>query len=171
MNLDQSQKTNVGSCRRIENSLALMATLLAVCVVSLVSADPPLDSSANRSNRVSLGSSDLTAGIPGQGELTLAQINSWLANSRNHEALKVTLPMGLDGAAANLSGLDENPMTRARSSWAGSYTSKPGFLRTTRLAAQAVIIPTRATPPIHSSALVLIPKQATGTRRSATTGS
>ena len=64
--------------------------------------------------KVTLGDPSLTAGIPGEGELTNEQIADWLADEANHQTLEVSLPMGLAAAAAQIKGLEENPMTRAK---------------------------------------------------------
>lgn len=85
---------------------------LAIAAASLTLAGSI--SAAEPSNAVTLGDPSLTAGIPGEGPLTLEQINQWLANPANHEELKVSLPFGLDAAAGQITGLDENPMTRAK---------------------------------------------------------
>lgn len=66
------------------------------------------------SEEVMLGTGGLTAGIPGEGPLTLAQIEAWINDPVNHQPLKVKLPMGLAAAANNIQGVDENPMTRAK---------------------------------------------------------
>ncbi len=63
---------------------------------------------------VPLGTDDLTGGIPGEGELTLAQIRAWLENPENHRVILPELPMGISAAAANIQHIDENPMTRAK---------------------------------------------------------
>src|SRR5688500_5636838 len=42
-----------------------------------------------------LSSPSLTAGIPGKGPLTLAEIKEWLADKQNHLPLDVALPLGL----------------------------------------------------------------------------
>lgn len=63
---------------------------------------------------VKLGSDDLTAGIPGKGSLTKAEIDKWLANPKNHVELKPELPMGLAAGASQIKGLKENPLTRAK---------------------------------------------------------
>lgn len=89
-----------------------MCLALAIAAASLTLASSI--SAAEPSNAVTLGDPSLTAGIPGEGPLTIEQINKWLANPANHEALKVTLPFGLDAAAGQITGLDENPMTRAK---------------------------------------------------------
>lgn len=63
---------------------------------------------------VLLGSPDVTAGIPGEGELTLEQIRTWLDNPENHRVIKPELPPGLAAAAGNIQGIDANPLTRAK---------------------------------------------------------
>ncbi len=65
-------------------------------------------------DKVLLGSPDLTAGISGEGDLTLDQIKAWLDNPRNHLTLEIELPLGLSAAAGQEKGLKENPLTRAK---------------------------------------------------------
>lgn len=62
--------------------------------------------------KVMLGTPDLTAGIPGEGTLTVAQIKLWIDNPANHSPLSVELPQGLN--AGVMVGLAENPLTRAK---------------------------------------------------------
>ena len=64
--------------------------------------------------KVTLGSDELTAGIPGDGPLKLAEIEQWLKNPRKHQELEVTLPMGLSQGHSNIKGLTENPLTLAK---------------------------------------------------------
>lgn len=64
--------------------------------------------------RVLLGSPDLTAGIPGEGPLTTEQIQAWLADSTNHATLEVELPLGLSAGAGQIVIPADNPMTRAK---------------------------------------------------------
>lgn len=66
------------------------------------------------SNRVLLGSPELTAGIPGEGPLTVEQIQQWLDNPANHEPLQVDLPEGLAAGSAMIFIPDDNPLTRAK---------------------------------------------------------
>jgi cytochrome c peroxidase len=66
------------------------------------------------SKKVLLGSPALTAGIPGGGPLTVGEIEAWLAKAENHEPLEIQLPLGLAGAEPQISGLAENPLTRAK---------------------------------------------------------
>lgn len=65
-------------------------------------------------NAVVLGDDSLTAGIPGTGPLTEAEIARWLADPQNHEVLEIALPHGLDAAAANVFIPEDNPITRAK---------------------------------------------------------
>ena len=79
-----------------------------------------------------LGTADLYRGIPGDRTLSVAQIEQWLANPENHEILEVELPKGLDLGRNQIQGIDETPLTRAKSNWGGSSTSTPGCPRTAR---------------------------------------
>lgn len=70
--------------------------------------------SAVHAETVVLGESDLLTGIPGDGPLSVDEIKAWLVDDANHEPLDVELPEGLKLAAANVQGLEENPLTRAK---------------------------------------------------------
>lgn len=63
---------------------------------------------------VRIGDPSLTTGIPGEGELTAEQVEAWLADPANHQPLRPQLPLGLRAGASNLSGVIENPLTRAK---------------------------------------------------------
>jgi len=63
---------------------------------------------------VRLGEPALTAGVPGSGPITLEQIDAWLADPRNFVELVPVLPLGLAPGAAQITGLDANPLTRAK---------------------------------------------------------
>lgn len=63
---------------------------------------------------VLLGSPELTAGIPGDGPLTVEQIQKWLDAPRNHEVLKIELPLGLRAGVIPEEPLQKNPLTRAK---------------------------------------------------------
>ena len=67
-----------------------------------------------RAEQVELGDPSLTAGIPGFGMLTEADIARWLDNPENHIELTVKLPKGLDAAKANVFIPEDNPITRAK---------------------------------------------------------
>ncbi len=64
--------------------------------------------------KVVLGSDDLFAGIPGEGKLTVEQITAWLDDPENHEPLDFELPMGMAKGASQITGVDKNPLTRAK---------------------------------------------------------
>ena len=68
---------------------------------------------ANR-EEVALGSPELTAGIPGDGPLTVEQIKVWLDHKENEATLEIVLPLGLSAGATQVQGIAENPMTRAK---------------------------------------------------------
>jgi len=61
-----------------------------------------------------LGSPDLTVGIPGEGELTVAEIQAWLDDPANHEKLDFILPLGLAAGRKLVKGIEANPLTRAK---------------------------------------------------------
>lgn len=63
---------------------------------------------------VTLGDPSLTAGIPGEGPLTIEEIRGWLDDESNHVPLKVNLPMGLAAGQGQIKGLEENPLTLAK---------------------------------------------------------
>ena len=63
---------------------------------------------------VLLGDPALTSGVPGTGPITLAQIDQWLADPKNFIELQPILPLGLSQGAAQITGLDANPLTRAK---------------------------------------------------------
>lgn len=63
---------------------------------------------------VTLGDPSLTAGIPGDGDLTVEAIDAWLSDPAKHVSLDIQLPFSLAGAKDMIKGLDDNPMTRAK---------------------------------------------------------
>lgn len=77
-------------------------------------AKPDVGVSQALPQEVKLGDASLTAGIPGEGELTIEQIQKWLDDPNNHAPLVIELPLGLAAGAAQIQGLDKNPLTRAK---------------------------------------------------------
>lgn len=61
-----------------------------------------------------LGDSEVTQGIPGDGNLTVDEITAWLDDAKNHAVIQPKLPLGLAAAEANITGIKENPMTLAK---------------------------------------------------------
>jgi len=64
--------------------------------------------------KIVLGETDLLSGIPGEGALSVEEVEAWLADDRNHEPLEFDLPPGLSEGAQQIKGVDENPLTRAK---------------------------------------------------------
>ncbi|MDP1561926.1 MAG: cytochrome c peroxidase [Pirellulaceae bacterium] len=107
------------SVRKTERSVLFVGLLIALLLFgSRATANHSGELDSNRSNdsetTVVLGGDDLTAGIPGSGPLTLDEIRVWLSNAQHHQPLTVQLPLGLDKAAANIQGVDKNPLTKAK---------------------------------------------------------
>jgi cytochrome c peroxidase len=63
---------------------------------------------------VQLGHPSLTAGVPGDGPITLEQVDAWLGDPKNFVELEPILPLGLSQGAGQITGLEENPLTRAK---------------------------------------------------------
>ena len=61
-----------------------------------------------------LGDAALTSGVPGAGPITSEQIDRWLADPKNSVTLDPVLPLGLAQGAKQITGLDTNPLTRAK---------------------------------------------------------
>jgi cytochrome c peroxidase len=93
--------------------LTLALAWCAGCRPSSSDREPPAEEWL-RFGKVVLGSPRLTAGIPGEGPLTLAEIRSWLDDEANHEPLDFQLPVGLADAAAQVCIPPDNPLTRAK---------------------------------------------------------
>jgi cytochrome c peroxidase len=67
-----------------------------------------------RDGKLVLGSPSLTAGIPGDGPLSVEEIRNWLSQDGVHEPLDFVLPVGLADAANLVSISPENPLTQAK---------------------------------------------------------
>ena len=63
---------------------------------------------------MNLGDSALTAGISGEGDLTIKEIKEWLASKQNHIQLTLILPLGLSVGEKQVYIPQDNPMTRAK---------------------------------------------------------
>lgn len=99
---------------------ATLSTITPICLIATgllsVANGEPLDSSnAPTSDVAKLGVDEsLLSGIPGSGEVTLKEIEAWLAKPEQHVELSVELPKGLDAAKGNLFIPADNPLTRAK---------------------------------------------------------
>lgn len=58
--------------------------------------------------------SQLTAGVPGKGDLTLDQVNQWLKDPTRHEKINITLPEGLAVGKDAVYVPEDNPITHAK---------------------------------------------------------
>ncbi len=92
-------------------------TVAAMAAAEPVVAAPaaPVEAAAP-SERVMLGDPALTAGVPGTGLITLAEIDQWLADPKQAVVLEPMLPLGLSQGASQIDtvGLQKNPLTRAK---------------------------------------------------------
>ena len=105
---------------RLSHSVVMQRLLSRCCRVALPSSVALLAvllvASASRAEteEVMLGDPSLTAGVPGAGPITVSEIETWLADPANFVELKPILPLGLSQGAAQITGLEENPLTRAK---------------------------------------------------------
>lgn len=83
-------------------------------VWSTVLANVALAGIAHAEEKVVLGDSRVTAGIPGTGSLSEKQAKEWFGNAKHHLPLQVELPAGIAAAAENVFIPSENPMTLAK---------------------------------------------------------
>lgn len=74
----------------------------------------PAPTATSSTERVTLGDPALTAGIPGDGPLTVEELTAWLDDPRNHAPLEIELPLGLAAGTGMIQGLADNPLTRAK---------------------------------------------------------
>ena len=63
---------------------------------------------------IKLGDGALLGGIPGEGDLTVEEIETWVADPKNNVVLEPKLPLGLAAGASAITGIEENPLTRAK---------------------------------------------------------
>jgi cytochrome c peroxidase len=97
---------------RLAGWLALLMLAALSALVGALANDRP--SAAVEREVVALESDGLVSGIAGEGALTLAEIQQWLDDPRNHHHLQPKLPLGLAAGATEIQRLDANPLTRAK---------------------------------------------------------
>ena len=93
---------------------ACLSATLGVLSAIADEASAPKAGDKAASAKVRLGSPELTAGIPGEGQLTTEQIKAWLAKPENHVPLEIELEPGLSVGASSVYIPKDNPMTRAK---------------------------------------------------------
>lgn len=102
-----------------KQAIAAADQRIAEAAESLERKEPPVEPEKIVAPReqVQLGDPALTAGVPAKaagGPITLPEITAWLADPRNFVELEPVLPLGLSQGAAQITGLDTNPLTRAK---------------------------------------------------------
>lgn len=116
---DEQQTTDIAEAPSSEPQSEVNATAAVVSAAAETGNSPEIEKavSAGQSadpETVLLGSGDLLTGISGEGDLSNEEIKSWLSDPKNHVVLKPELPLGLAAGAAEIKGIDENPLTRAK---------------------------------------------------------
>jgi cytochrome c peroxidase len=98
-----------------EQTVAATAAAEPVVAAPAAPVAAPVEAAAP-SERVMLGDPALTAGVPGTGLITLAEIDQWLADPKQAVVLEPMLPLGLSQGASQIDtvGLQKNPLTRAK---------------------------------------------------------
>jgi cytochrome c peroxidase len=114
--LAELDKSIAAADKRIEDAAASIpprpaATRATDQAASAVSATIP-----GKREQVLLGDPTLTAGVPpvAAGPITVPEIEAWLADPKNHVELEPVLPLGLSQGAGQITGLEGNPLTRAK---------------------------------------------------------
>jgi cytochrome c peroxidase len=82
--------------------------------VAFAAVSAGLHGEAGELQKVELGQSTLTVGIPGTGPLELPELQKWLSDPAKHAALNVQLPAGLSLGQLQIKGLEANPLTLAK---------------------------------------------------------
>jgi cytochrome c peroxidase len=86
--------------------------VVTICVSQVVADERAVVELAVDKVRVDDG--QLLAGIPGDGPLTKAQIQSWLTDKNNHRPIEFVLPEAYKAGKANVFVPKDNPITRAK---------------------------------------------------------
>jgi cytochrome c peroxidase len=96
--------------RAVDDRVAAADRTIADAALSI----PSTPAAAGGREKVALGEPALTAGVPGTGPITDEQIDRWLADPKNSVELEPVLPLGLSQGEKQITGLDKNPLTRAK---------------------------------------------------------
>jgi cytochrome c peroxidase len=101
-----------GTLAELDKSIAAADKRIEDAAASI----PARASAAAEREQVMLGEPTLTAGVPpaAAGPITVAEIETWLADRKNHVEIEPILPLGLSQGAGQITGLAENPLTRAK---------------------------------------------------------
>ena len=117
--LAELDKSIAAADKRIEDAAASIPARASAAAEPVAAVKPvtAVESVAAREReQVMLGEPTLTAGVPpaAAGPITVAEIDTWLADPKNHVEIEPILPLGLSQGAGQISGLTENPLTRAK---------------------------------------------------------
>ncbi len=100
---------------RLFSQFRLTAVFATLSVIAVMPPSQAADSTSSKAGKeLVLGDPALTAGLPGTGPITDAELTTWLANPQVHKAIEVKLPMGLEAASANVFVPENNPITLAK---------------------------------------------------------
>jgi cytochrome c peroxidase len=104
--------------RAARSSFALsLLALLMLCGSGCVARSAPIaarhDNAGALRQRVRLDDPSLLAGIPGEADLTIWTLTTWLDDPTHHEPLEFVLPAWLVPGAGQVKDLSRNPPTRA----------------------------------------------------------
>lgn len=95
-------------------SRSRLRAVLSIATICAATVGLATNATADPSKATLGGDDSLTAGIPGSGKVSLADVEQWLADPSRHVELSVELPKGIDGAKANIYIPEDNPLTRAK---------------------------------------------------------
>jgi len=116
--LAELDKSIAAADKRIENAAASIPVKPATAPAAEPTGRAGESAPATPATReqVMLGDPTLTAGVPpaSAGPITGPEIEAWLAAAKNHVELDPVLPLGLSQGAGQITGLDDNPLTRAK---------------------------------------------------------
>ena len=111
--VEETREAAAAADRRIEEAAKSIDASVPAAPAA-TAAEPAAKAAPQVREQVALGDPSLTAGVPGSGPITLPQIETWLADPRNFVELDPVLPLGLSQGAAQIAGIDRNPLTRAK---------------------------------------------------------
>jgi cytochrome c peroxidase len=112
--IDASRQEVDARAAAADSAIAAAAAPAPAAAPPAAPAPAPAAAAAEPAETVQLGEPALTAGVPGSGPITLKEIDGWLADPKNSRILAPVLPLGLSQGAGQITGLDANPLTRAK---------------------------------------------------------
>ena len=96
----------------------LIARSIATCLIAATSLTAVAQDADSKTSalptKIVLGDPQVTAGVPGDGPITEAQIDQWLARENVHAPLAYELPLGVGAAKQKAVDLSQRPLTWAK---------------------------------------------------------